>query len=109
MTEASYAEELEYLIEYARSAPLYFSPLRDAAETVAGRGSTEDQIQATTLRLISDMLDQGVRIGDMSPRKGEDVLPWNLSKEEALQRVAKEMRQYDNPIDFIDICWFTAP
>lgn len=100
--------ELDYLASYARMAPLYFVPLRDAAEKIAGSGSSEGEIQQVTLELIGDMLDQGVQIGDMSSRDGEGVLPWGVSKEEALDRVASEMKRYDDPIDFIDICWFSA-
>ncbi|MFJ7077823.1 hypothetical protein [Streptomyces sp. NPDC098781] len=104
--QAIYAEELDYLVRYVRMAPLYFVPLRDAAERIAGSGSSETEVQQVTLRLIGDMLDQGVRIGDMSPRDGEGVLPWDLSKEDALARVADEMTRYEDPVDFIDICWF---
>ncbi|WP_345591725.1 hypothetical protein [Streptomyces marokkonensis] len=103
-----YEKELDYLVRYAHMAPMYFVPLRDAAEKAAGRGSGEDEIQRVTLRLIGDMLDQGVRIGDMSSREGEDVIPWDVPRQEALDRVAREMKSYDDPIDFIDICWFTA-
>ncbi|OKI89977.1 hypothetical protein AMK11_02050 [Streptomyces sp. CB02414] len=103
-----YAKELDYLVRYARMSPMYFVPLRDAAEKAAGEGSGEAEIQEVTLQLISDMLDRGVRIGDMSPRDGEEVIPWGVSKQEALDRVALEMRDHEDPIDFIDICWFTA-
>ncbi|MFC5804422.1 hypothetical protein, partial [Streptomyces formicae] len=64
--------------------------------------------RASTLRLISDMLDRGVQIGDMSSKKGETLVPWRVSKEAALSRVADEMRRLDDPMEFIKICWFSA-
>ncbi|WP_372409551.1 hypothetical protein [Streptomyces luteireticuli] len=104
-----YEEELDYLTQYAKTTPVYFTPVRDAAETVAGKGSTEAQIQAVTLKLVDDLLDRGVQIGDMSPLEGEAVIPWNLSREQTLRKVAEGMQKYKDPLDFIYICWFSAP
>ncbi|MCZ7458904.1 hypothetical protein [Streptomyces sp. WMMC940] len=50
------------------------------------------------------MIDQGVKVGDMSPKDGDGVIPWNVPKNDALRRVADEMRQHQDPVDFIDIC-----
>lgn len=61
-------EQLDHLVRYARMTPVNFVPLRDAAEKLAGFGSSEEEIQRVTLKLIDDTLDQGVRIGDTSPR-----------------------------------------
>lgn len=55
------------------------------------------------------MLDRGVGIGDMSPRAGGSVQPWDLTHEEALRRVAEEVETRHDEADFIDICWFEAP
>jgi hypothetical protein len=35
-------------------------------------------------------------------------LPWGVTKEGAIQRVAEEMQQRKDPIDFIGICWFST-
>ncbi|KOT79199.1 hypothetical protein ADK70_31445 [Streptomyces rimosus subsp. pseudoverticillatus] len=107
-TDNVYDEELNYLIEYAEMSPVYFIPVRDAAEKIAGKDSTEPQVQAITLQLIGDMLDRGVQIGDMSPREDEAFVPWGLPREQALHRVATEMQQYEDPLDFVKICWFSA-
>ncbi|GAU65083.1 putative hypothetical protein [Streptomyces sp. NBRC 110611] len=106
--ENLYEEELDYLVEYAEMSPVYFNPVRDAAEGIVGKGGTEDQVQAVTLKLIGDMLDRGVKIGYISPREGEYFVPWGISRDEALQRVATEMKQYENPLEFVKICWFSA-
>lgn len=109
LTGKQYDDELDYLVQYARMAPVYFTPVRDAAETVAGERSTEAEVQKATLKLIGDMLDQGIKIGDMSPREGESVIPWNLTRDQSLRKVAEEMRRYDDPLEFVNICWFVAP
>ncbi|MEU5126611.1 hypothetical protein [Streptomyces mobaraensis] len=107
--ESGYEEELTYLIEYARMSPVYFTPVRDAAEAVAGPEATEEQIQEMTVKLIGDMLNRGVRIGDMSPVPGEMVVPWELSHDEALRKVADKMQRIGDPLNFVHICWFDFP
>ncbi|WP_206503209.1 hypothetical protein [Streptomyces chrestomyceticus] len=107
-TEDVYEEELEYLVEYAEMTPVYFIPVRDAAKNIAGKERTETQLQSITLQLISDMLDRGVQVGDLGSHEDEDFVPWNLSRDQALQKIASEMKQYDDPLDFVNICWFAA-
>ncbi|OIJ95673.1 hypothetical protein BIV24_08750 [Streptomyces colonosanans] len=80
----------------------------DAAETVAGEGSTDAEIRSALLVLIGDMLNRGITIGDMSPRDGEGVIPWNLSREQALRKVAAETGKYEDSLDYVKICWFSA-
>ncbi|MFE7136066.1 hypothetical protein ACFVIM_35000 [Streptomyces sp. NPDC057638] len=108
MNDEKYQEELDYLVQYARTSLLHFIPLRDAAENVTGGDGSEADIQAATVRLVGDMIDQGVAVGDLSPREGEEFLPWNVSKGEALARIAEGMRTREDPLDFMDICWFLA-
>ncbi|MEW2555869.1 hypothetical protein AB0957_29595 [Streptomyces zhihengii] len=101
-----YLEELNYLVDYARMSPVYFFLVRDSAECLAGDSAREPEIREETLRLISGMLDQGIVVGDMGSAEGEDLLPWGISKEETLRRVADEMRRLEDPRRFIGICWF---
>ncbi len=103
-----YAEELDYLVDYARQSLVYFEIVRDAAEKISGPGSAESQVQSSTLRLIADMIDQGVRVGDPNPRPDEELIEWVMPKGEVLHRIAEEMAKRDDPSDFIDICWFRA-
>ncbi|MCC3774093.1 hypothetical protein [Streptomyces sp. UNOB3_S3] len=104
-----YEEELEYLLDYARSL-LHFIPLRDSAEIAAGDDATEEQVQGVTLELIGDLIDRGVIVGDQTSGAREGFVPWNLSKEEALRRVAEEMKsREEDPTDFVYICWFDLP
>ncbi|GAA4771104.1 MULTISPECIES: hypothetical protein [Streptomyces] len=102
-------DEFSYLVQYARMAPLHFTPLWDAAEKIAGPGADEGDVRESALRLISDMIDNGIRVGDMSAREGEGLLPWNLPKEDVLARISSEMQRTDDPLDLVDICWFGVP
>lgn len=108
VSEEAYAEELEYLVDYAHESLVYFDIVRDAAEKIAGTGSAEPQIQQATLSLIADMIDQGVKVGDPSPRPDADLIEWGMPKGEALNRIAEEMKKRNHPSDFINICWFKA-
>ncbi|WOX10317.1 hypothetical protein [Streptomyces sp. N50] len=103
-----YESELDYLVQYGETSSVYFTILWDAAETVAGDGSSVSDVQKAAIRLVGGMLDRGIRVGDVSPREGEEVIPWDLSREEILRRIEREMRMYDDPADYINICWFST-
>ena len=103
-----YESELDYLVRYGETSAVYFTILWDAAETVAGDGSSVADVQKAVVGLVGGMLDRGIRVGDVSPREGEEVIPWDLSREEALHRIEREMQMYDDPSDYINICWFST-
>ncbi|MGW8327833.1 hypothetical protein ACWGLE_08050 [Streptomyces sp. NPDC055897] len=103
-----YQEELDYLVEYARKSPVYFTIVWDAAESIVGDEAVEEQVRKTALKLIGDMIDRGVKLGDMSHHEGESVIIWELSRAEAVQRVAERMEKYSDPLDYVYICWFVA-
>jgi hypothetical protein len=103
-----YAEELDYLVDYAHQSLVYFDIVRDAAEKVSGPGSTELQVQRSTLRIIADMIDRGVKVGDPSPQPDEELIEWVTPKGEVLNRISEEMAKRGDPSNFIDICWFRA-
>ncbi|GAA3189698.1 MULTISPECIES: hypothetical protein [Streptomyces] len=106
--DGEYQGELDYLIRYVQMSPVYFSPVWDAAETVVGGEGTDAEVRAAALSLVGDMLDRGVKVGDMSPREGEGVISWNVSREETLRRIEEEMRRYVDPLEYVNICWFHA-
>ncbi|MGW2398602.1 hypothetical protein ACWCYY_18815 [Kitasatospora sp. NPDC001664] len=103
-----YQDELDYLVAYARDAPVYFFVVRGAAETLAGHGTHEDVIRALTVRLIGDMMDRGVAVGDLGGETGIEVEPWPLSKGDTLERIRREMNELDACDAFIRICWFRS-
>ncbi|MFJ5673592.1 hypothetical protein [Streptomyces sp. NPDC093097] len=102
-----YAEEVEYLVDYARMTLLNFHPVWDSAEGLAGDGASVEVVMDVTLRLISDMLDHGVILGDMSSRPDEGFMPWDTAKDESLRRVSERMRRHPNRSDFLKVCWFS--
>lgn len=101
----TYQTELDYLVKYAEVSSAYFTILWDAAETVAGNGSSFSDAQKAVIRLVGDMLDRGIRVGDVNPREGEEVIPWDLSREEILHRIEHEMQMHEDPSGYINICW----
>ncbi|MFI9275276.1 hypothetical protein ACIGXM_31875 [Kitasatospora sp. NPDC052896] len=106
--QTAFQEELDYFVDYAHMSLVYFSLIRDSAEMLAGHAASEEAIRSVTLRLVEGMIDRGVAIGDVSPVEGEDLIPWQLTKAAALQRVADEMTELADPDQFIKICWFRA-
>ncbi|MGW0854396.1 hypothetical protein [Streptomyces sp. NPDC002690] len=104
-----YAEELDYLLRYCRTSSVYLFLVHDAAESLVPAGSSEEAVRMLTLRLIGDMIDSGVQVGDMSAREGEWVVPWGIPREAALRRIDAEMRKRDDPWELFASCWFAAP
>ncbi|MET8957799.1 hypothetical protein ACWEO4_40940 [Streptomyces sp. NPDC004393] len=58
---------------------------------------------------MSDMIERGVEVGEPDSDADGDLIPWSMSKDEALNHIAREMAIRDDPGDFIDICWFKPP
>ncbi|MFB6888749.1 hypothetical protein ACFCX4_05455 [Kitasatospora sp. NPDC056327] len=94
------------MVDYAEMSLVYFHPVRWSAESLAGEDATEGEIRSFTLRIIGDMIDRGVTVGDVSPNPGEDLIPWRLSRAETLSRISDEMERKSTVKDFIEICWF---
>ncbi|MEU7181293.1 MULTISPECIES: hypothetical protein [Streptomyces] len=61
-----------------------------------------------TLKLIGHIPGRGVQIGDIGPHEGEAFVPWDIPRDQALHRVAAERKQYEGPLDYVRICWFSA-
>ncbi|NJQ02059.1 hypothetical protein [Streptomyces zingiberis] len=101
-----FREELEYLYEYAKMGILYFVPVWDSAEIVAGEGASIPQVRAAALKLIGAMIDRGVEVGEISSRPDRDIERWELSKEEILRRIDEGTKERRDPLDFIYICGF---
>lgn len=50
-----------------------------------------------------------MEVGEPDSDADGDLIPWSMSKDEALNHIAREMAIRDDPGDFIDICWFKPP
>jgi len=74
------------------------------AESTGG-AKTPDQIRDLSLRLIRELLQQGMmEIGDLS-EEAPHFRKWNLPMEEALERVEREWKALGRLPDLGDICW----
>ncbi|RCH61749.1 hypothetical protein DT019_36580 [Streptomyces sp. SDr-06] len=102
-----YREELDYFVDYAGQTTVYLPLLYDAAEGILDSKPSREEVERVILQLISDVIDRGVQVVDLGG-SGGDFTPWESSKSETLRRVAEEMKRYDDPMDFIEICWFRA-
>lgn len=108
MTDDSFDEELEYLYQYARKGLLYFTPLWDSAETLAGEGAPSTQVREVALGLIGALMDRGVRVGDISQRANREIEPWDEAKSVILDRISEGIKRRKDPPEFMDICGFRA-
>ncbi|MCG3042915.1 hypothetical protein ACLIYM_24690 [Streptomyces fenghuangensis] len=101
-------EEIDYLYEYARKGLLYFIPLWDSAETLAGKGATRERVREITLELVGALIDRGVQVGEISQQADRDIEPWSEDKGEILNRIDEGIKHRSDPLDFVDICGFRA-
>lgn len=108
MSDDLFDEELEYLYEYARKGLLYFIPLWDSAETLAGEGAPVARVREVALELIGALIDRGVRVGEISRQAGRDLDLWDDEKDLILSRIDEGMKSREDPLDFVDICGFRA-
>ncbi|WP_133742515.1 hypothetical protein [Actinorugispora endophytica] len=102
-----YQEELGYLVDYAKVDWLNFYPIEGAARVLVGSEASGECCRKVVLNLIGDMFDAGIRPIDLTPPPGPPFVSWATDKEQTLRRIAREMDERENSIDFIDICWFT--
>lgn len=109
MTSFPYSERLDYLLGFAQTTPVDFITLWESAADAAGRNTASaGEIRSVALSLISDMIDRGVDVGD-SIKDSPGFIPWETSKTETLARISQEMGKYEDPFDYVYICWFAAP
>ncbi|WP_344329066.1 hypothetical protein [Streptomyces macrosporus] len=106
MSADLFEEEVEYLFRYAEKGLLYFVPLWDSAETVAGRGAPVSRVREVALELIGALIDRGVRVGDVGEREDRDIDPWDADRETVLARVDAGMRRMTDPTDLVYVCGF---
>ncbi|MFD5025043.1 hypothetical protein [Streptomyces sp. NPDC058373] len=106
MTGMEFQEALDYIVEYARSATVPFDVVWDCADEVSGfEGSFED-LRRNSIDLISGMIDNHVGVGYLSRVSGEDLILWEGSKLEILEKIDSDMRRIAEPDEFMNICWF---
>ncbi|MDT8911105.1 hypothetical protein [Amycolatopsis sp. PS_44_ISF1] len=93
-----FAEEFQYLMEYASEDWVGMAPLSAAASAMAGKHPTLEQEITSLLTLISELMDHGAVPGDLI-KDHPDFVPWPGTKEEILERIERETRALgDMPI-----------
>lgn len=103
-----YREELDYLVEYAKSDWVNFYPVEGAARVLVGADASAECHRQMVLRLVGDLFDAGVKPIDLTPPPGPPFRQWATDREQTLERIGREMAARKDSADFIDICWFTA-
>ncbi len=69
----------------------------------AGGATTDEQILETAVRIIGIVVDQGLmKIGDVT---GGGFFEWDLSPDEAVEKVEREWRALGRLPDLGDVCW----
>src|SRR5687767_3824615 len=72
------------------------------AQSVGGAATDEEALQ-TSLALIRAVLDQGLMdVGDVTDG---GFFEWGLDQEQAMERIEREWRQLDRPLNLGDVCW----
>lgn len=69
----------------------------------AGGAVTDEEILETALRIIRSVVDEGLmQLGDVTD---DGFFEWDLTPEEAIERVEREWRALRRPPDLGDVCW----
>ena len=103
-TPVEFADDVEYLVEYAQDDWVGMSPVTAVASAMAGKGATLDQQISALLTLIGDLMDRGAVPGDLV--EGDpDFVAWSGTKDEVLQRIARETRALGELPDSGEVTW----
>jgi hypothetical protein len=103
-TPIEFADDVEYLVEYAGEDWVGMSPVTAVASAMAGKGATLDQQISALLTLIGDLMDRGAVPGDLI-KDYPDFIPWSGTKDEILQRIARETRALGELPDSGEVTW----
>lgn len=104
---AKYAEEFDYLLEYARTDFVGFHVVTGAAVSILGMEAGDAECRSMILRLVADLFTQGVHPGNFDPRDGS-FAAWDASPDAALRRIVAEMTAMDHLPEAAEICWFST-
>ncbi|KNA90917.1 MULTISPECIES: hypothetical protein [Gordonia] len=107
-SDSTYASELHYLVKYAEADWVGFSPIVGAAASLTKHNYSREKLNATILQLVSDLLDNGASAGDLTASETTPFAPWQLSRDEVLQHIRREIDELpDFPVSG-EICFFTV-
>jgi len=103
-TPIEFADDVEYLVEYAQDDWVGMSPVTAVASAVAGKGANLEQQISALLTLIGDLMDQGAVPGDLA-EGGPGFVAWSGTRDEILQRIADETRALGGLPDSGEVTW----
>ncbi|MFJ8040347.1 hypothetical protein ACIRBX_07545 [Kitasatospora sp. NPDC096147] len=106
---SKYAEELDYLVSYAREDLVGFHVVVGSATGLLGLDAEREQDIELTLRLVADLLAAGVRPGELDLGSETPFVPWPLDDRAALARIDAELHELDELPIADEICWFAVP
>ncbi|TWE22912.1 hypothetical protein [Prauserella muralis] len=101
-------EDLDYYTKYATDD---WVPLHNVAVAVnghLGKGATFDQIVEATVDFVGELVDRGIRPGDLITDY-PDFVPWSGEKSTLLDRLRNEMRTHGDFPYPGDVCWLHKP
>ncbi|WP_431817902.1 hypothetical protein [Gordonia jacobaea] len=107
-SDSTYASELHYLVEYAQADWVGFSPIVGAAASLTKHDYSRHKLNATILQLVSDLLDNGAPAGDLTASETTPFAPWQLPRDEVLQRIRREIDELPGFPVSGEICFFTV-
>lgn len=102
---ARYKRELSYLIDYARTDWLGFSPIVGSAATLSRRDGTRSQ-QDFMFELIGDLLERGVRAGDRTSSDEIRFEPWTGTEHAVMQHIRRSVASIGHLPDSGEVSWF---
>lgn len=105
---ASYDEDLEYLLDYAREDWVGFSVVNAVAGRIVGRDAGFQALKSAMLTVIGDLLDRGAVPGDLM--KGEPAFsPWPGTKAQRLSRIEAEVESLGRAPCTGEVAWIHVP
>jgi len=103
--EEKYRDAYDYLLDYAHEDWVGFSVISGHVASLTGSGVSLEARVPVFRKLISDLLDAGVSIGDFESSKEAPFVAWKGAKEDHLARVVKEIRELGKMPMSGDIGW----
>ena len=105
LDEKEYQDAYDYLLDYTHHDWLGFSVISgDVGFLASGRVSFEARIPVFR-KLVSDLLDVGVSIGDFENSEEAPFVAWKGTKEDNLVRMENEIRKLGKMPMSGDIGW----
>ena len=102
-----YEIDISELVDECRDDWVGMSAITATAASYRRDYGVQDSLKSLSIKLVSDLLDAGVEVGDLTNVGERGFVPWPLDKESTLNRISVEFDSFpDGPVTG-DICWLT--